>query len=306
MSSVRWPNTTGAGTTEHDFLPSANCASKMLNMATSKLLPTEPISTSTPEESIRHLQDFIERSNGLLLKEPSDAEMEAHRETLNCLLEDAFGGGRNWLRLADNAGRILHRSNDEYDVIEHRHFEIREKNIILSECISELKRNATRTSAACASREVSSLGTLMNVLRQFHRFATQLRKRHAGRESLVINDEYDVQDLLHALLLMHFLDVRPEENAPSFAGASPRLDFLLKEEKIVIELKKTRENLTEKRIGDELLADITRYQQHPNCKRLVCFIYDPEGFLVNVAGLVNDLESTPSAMPVHVFVSPQH
>ena len=290
------------------FLPSANRAAKMPNMATPKLLRTESMPASTPDESIRHLQEFIERSNGLLQKEPSDAEMGAYRETLHRLLADAFGSDLTWWYVADRAGRNFPRRDDEYeyDVIEHRHFEIREKNIILTECISELKRKAARTSAAVASREVSSLGTLMNILRQFHRFATQLRKRHAGRETLVIKDEYDVQDLLHALLLMHFLDVRPEEHAPSFAGANPRLDFLLKEEQIVVEVKKTRESLTERSLCDELLADIARYQKHPNCKTLVCFVYDPEGRLVNVAGLVNDLESTPSTMPVHVFVGPQH
>ncbi|WP_375743593.1 hypothetical protein NR800_36750 [Corallococcus interemptor] len=248
----------------------------------------------------------MERSNGLLQKQPSDAEMAAYRETLRRLLTDAFGGDLTWWYVADRAGSTLICSDDEYDVIKHRHFEIREKSVVLIECISELKRNAARSFAATASREVSSLGALMNILRQFHRFATQLKKRHAGRETLTIKDEHDVHDLLHALLLMHFLDVRPEESAPSFAGASPRLDFLLKEEQIVVEVKKTRESLTERGLCDELLADIARYQKHPNCKIPVCFIYDPETRITNVSGLVSDLESTPSAMPVHVFIGPQH
>ena len=55
-----------------------------------------------------------------------------------------------------------------------------------------------------------------------------------------IKDEYDVQDLLNALLRLNFDDVRPEEYTPSYAGSSTRVDFLLKKEKIVIEVKKTR------------------------------------------------------------------
>jgi hypothetical protein len=52
-----------------------------------------------------------------------------------------------------------------------------------------------------------------------HLVARQLRKRHRDRATLIIADEYDVQDLLHALLRLEFDDVRPEENTPSYAGA---------------------------------------------------------------------------------------
>ena len=44
--------------------------------------------------------------------------------------------------------------------------------------------------------------------------------RHGGRNTLDVRDEYDVQDLLHALLKMFFKDVRSEEWTPSYAGAS--------------------------------------------------------------------------------------
>lgn len=45
---------------------------------------------------------------------------------------------------------------------------------------------------------------------------------------LFLEDEYDVQDLPHALLLLYFDDVRAEEWTPSYAGKSARMDFLLK------------------------------------------------------------------------------
>lgn len=57
-----------------------------------------------------------------------------------------------------------------------------------------------------------------------------------------------------------FNDVRPEENSPSFAGSSSRQDFLLKKEKIVIEVKKTRRSLGANKIGEELLIDMARYR----------------------------------------------
>ena len=47
------------------------------------------------------------------------------------------------------------------------------------------------------------------------------------------------------------------------------MDFLLKNEKIVIEIKKTRVGLTAKKLGEQLIVDIEKYQQHPDCKYLV-------------------------------------
>jgi hypothetical protein len=56
------------------------------------------------------------------------------------------------------------------------------------------------------------------LLARFHQVAQQLRKRHGYRDSLRISDEYDVQDLLHALLRIEFDDIRPE---PPESGLYP-------------------------------------------------------------------------------------
>lgn len=68
---------------------------------------------------------------------------------------------------------------------------------------------------------------LINVFDNFSNFAGQLSKRHNNRASIEIYDEYDVQDLLHAILLLYFDDVRAEEWIPSYAGGNKRMDFLL-------------------------------------------------------------------------------
>ncbi len=142
------------------------------------------------------------------------------------------------------------------------------------------------------------------LLQRFHKIARQLRHRHDNRETLLIRDEYDVQDLLHTLLKTLFDDVRPEEYTPSYAGASSRMDFLLKAEKIVVEAKMARTKLTDKLIGEQLIVDMNRYQSHPDCKRLVCFIYDPEGYVKNPFALENDLSGKQNDLDVHVFVVP--
>ena len=94
---------------------------------------------------------------------------------------------------------------------------------------------------------------------------------------------------MHALLKLYFDDIRPEEWIPSYAGRSSRVDFLLKNEKLVIEVKKTREGLGDKEVGEQLIIDIDKYKAHPDCERLVCFVYDPEERIHNPIGIMNDL-----------------
>ena len=134
-------------------------------------------------------------------------------------------------------------------------------------------------------------GTLDRIFARFHKVARQLRSRHAGRNTLEIEDEYDVQDLLHAILQLYFDDIRDEEWTPSYAGSAARVDFLLKNEKTVIEVKKTRQGPADKEVGNQLIEDIERYQAHPDCEKLVCFVYDPEGRIGNPNGVMNDLNS---------------
>ncbi|EBS1478561.1 malate dehydrogenase [Salmonella enterica subsp. enterica serovar Saintpaul] len=147
------------------------------------------------------------------------------------------------------------------------------------------------------------LELIINILNKFPTFYRQLKKRHDGRATIEINDEYDVQDLVHALLRLHFDDIRPEEYTPSFAGASSRQDFLLKNEKIVIEIKKTRKTLGAGKIGEELLTDMARYRSHQDCDILICFVYDPDCWVNNPNGVISDLESKDTEGRVRVVIA---
>lgn len=140
---------------------------------------------------------------------------------------------------------------------------------------------------------------------RFHGVVRQLRERHDDRPPLSIEDEYDVQDLLHALLALGFDDIRPEEWTPSYAGGTSRVDFLLKQEQIIVEAKKTRKGLGAKEVGEQLIIDIKKYGEHPACKTLICFVYDPEGRIKNPRGIENDLTRTHDGIEVKVFIAPR-
>lgn len=144
--------------------------------------------------------------------------------------------------------------------------------------------------------------SLERIISKFHIVARQLRQRHDDRVTLDVSDEYDVQDLFHALLKLYFDDIRSEEWTPSYAGSSSRMDFLLKAENIVIEAKKTRAKLGAKEIGEQLAVDIIRYRAHPDCKSLICFVYDPEERITNPRGLEKDLSKPVEEMQVEVHI----
>jgi hypothetical protein len=147
---------------------------------------------------------------------------------------------------------------------------------------------------------------IVRLAERFHRVVGQLRNRHKGRTTLNVNDEYDVQDLFHALLTLFFDDIRPEEWTPSYAGGASRIDFLLREIETVVELKKTRPSLSTKDLGEQLLVDIAKYKSHPSCRNIFCVVYDPDDIIKNPRGVENDLnaQSTPE-ITVRVLIVPK-
>jgi len=159
-----------------------------------------------------------------------------------------------------------------------------------------------RSRADSMKNKSAAIDTLTGLLRRFHVIAKQLRQRHDDRAPFLINDEYDLQDVLHAILRGLFDDVRAEEYSPSYAGGASRVDFLLKNEKLAIEVKLASSRLRDKQVGEQLLVDIGRYREHPDCQTLVCFIYDPTGQLRNPSGLEVDLTGDHGSLRVAVIV----
>ncbi len=172
-------------------------------------------------------------------------------------------------------------------------------NVDLEHSLSWLGKRAMKETQLPPDNALQKLEFL---LRHFHRIAHQLTVRHDNRQTLVIKDEYDVQDLLHSLLLTLFEDVRREDPVPTHAGKASRLDFFLKQEKIMVEVKMTRETLRDDKIGEQLIVDIGRYPVRSDCQTLVCFVYDPGRYLKNPKSLEDDLSRKHDHLTVKVIV----
>jgi hypothetical protein len=85
---------------------------------------------------------------------------------------------------------------------------LREVKLACRHLLARLPQPIAPTESAFWIREPEEL--IMAVFARFHLFVRQLQTRHEDRATLDVRDEYDVQDLMHAVLRLFFDDVRAE------------------------------------------------------------------------------------------------
>jgi REase_DpnII-MboI len=120
-----------------------------------------------------------------------------------------------------------------------------------------------------------------------------------------VEDDFDAQDLLLALLRIQFDDIGTDEWTPNYSDGAPRTTFLLNNSRLAVIIKKTRPGLNAKDLTDQLRIDAERYRSHSRCTTLLCFIYDPEGRIGNPRGLEANLSSVSDSFVIDVLVAPK-
>ena len=146
---------------------------------------------------------------------------------------------------------------------------------------------------------------LRKVCLRFHAVARQLRLRKDYRTTLEVEDDYDLHDLLCALLKLEFDEVGADEWTPPYAGGSTRTTLLLNRDHLAVVAKKTRSGLTTKELAEQVAADTAHYASRKPCAHLFCFIYDPEGRIGSPTRLETDLTSVSDSFTVDVLVAPK-
>lgn len=160
----------------------------------------------------------------------------------------------------------------------------------------ERQRALITESAPDTSPAESAAASLSQHLRRLPELLSTLQRRAPEWPiSEGIRDEADLQIVVEAFLRTLFDDVRAEDYVPSHAGANSRVDFVLPEVGVVVETKMTRESLTARKLGEELLIDAGRYPSHPNCEAIIAFVYDPARRVVNPLGVERDLTKRTSS-----------
>ena len=165
--------------------------------------------------------------------------------------------------------------------------------------------SATPPLSAVSGLDVDYVSVTTKLCQRFHAVARHLRLRGEYRSTICVEDEIDVQDLIHALLRQHFEDIGTDEWTPAYGDGGRRTTFLLDHDRLAIVVKKTRAGLSRKELTEQVRADVERYRARGRCSQLVCFIYDPEGRIGNPRGLENELASNTEHFTVDVIVAPK-
>jgi hypothetical protein len=155
------------------------------------------------------------------------------------------------------------------------------------------------------SHHDGSLEILRKICCRFHLVVRQLRLRRDDRPTLEVEDEYDVQDLLYALLRLEFEDIATEDWCPRYAAGAGRTDYLLQNGSIVIIAKKTRTGLTVRDLMDQIKIDFSHYSGRADCRTVLCFVYDPEGRIGNPRRLESDLATVCNTHTLEVDIAPK-
>lgn len=157
--------------------------------------------------------------------------------------------------------------------------------------------------AELAEPESHAVSQVQRVLDRFGVVARHLDERGREKSPLRMKDEYDVQYLLHGLLGVHFDDIRAETSTDRHSSVNPRIDFLLEQHAIGIEVKRASDSMTPRRIRSELAEDKEQYRKDTDIETLFCFIYDPDRKFENPMEFEVDFASSTSNLTTTVTVT---
>jgi hypothetical protein len=154
-----------------------------------------------------------------------------------------------------------------------------------------------------SSEMLEALQQLEHISRRLPISFAVLGREMQHRLGLQVEDEYDVQRILHAICVTVFEEVEYEEPTPKIAAGSSRLDFLLKRERVAIETKMIGDSLTLPRLRGDLAKDIVYFRSHPKAGSLFIFVHDPSRKIMNPVGFESDFQSDSDNFPIRIVVA---
>lgn len=123
---------------------------------------------------------------------------------------------------------------------------------------------------------------VMQLCGRLNHSAKVLNRRRAGKQPFEITDEYDVQDLLQAILRAYFKYSISEEPISKLAGSSSRADFAIQDLGVIIEAKYVHGPNEQDRISKQFAEDVQAYSLWAHLEHFFYVVYgaddlkDPE------------------------------
>jgi hypothetical protein len=135
----------------------------------------------------------------------------------------------------------------------------------------------------------SGFAQLMQVINNFPMAARIVEDRSHQRPPYLIANEYDVQDLLFAIIRSVFEDAKREEWTPQMAGSSKRIDIVIGSIQTVVKVKFVRDRAHSRSVADELRIDFECYHERVECEQFVALVFDPEHHVMDPDQFSKDL-----------------
>jgi hypothetical protein len=121
------------------------------------------------------------------------------------------------------------------------------------------------------------IALILQLCKRLPAAARILATRRKGKRPLKVKDEYDAQDLLHAVLRAYLKYTVHEEPLGKVGGAHfGRADVAIEELGAVVELKYAHGPDDQKRIVDEFANDLLLYTKWPHLKNFIYLVYNSQ------------------------------
>jgi REase_DpnII-MboI len=123
----------------------------------------------------------------------------------------------------------------------------------------------------------SDVELIVKLCSRLKQAARALGDRQHKKPGFDITDEYDIQDLVHALLRAYFKYPVRENPLPKVAGAvSTRADLCIEQLGVIIELKHVKSPTDQGRIEKDIAEDLVFYSSWTSLRTLIFVIYNSE------------------------------
>ncbi|MBR9691964.1 ParB N-terminal domain-containing protein [Candidatus Woesearchaeota archaeon] len=110
------------------------------------------------------------------------------------------------------------------------------------------------------------------------------------RTKMKFSNEKDLQNFIYSILRSLFSSIEFEDPTEKMCERSNRLDFVIKDHRIIIEVKFVRDKAHAKNIYKELAEDYPKYLNSPYGENIINYIYDPGKNLTNHSQFKKHLE----------------
>lgn len=103
-----------------------------------------------------------------------------------------------------------------------------------------------------------------------------IKNRRKDHPDFIIEDEYDVQDILYVILKSVFPNLRDEDAIGKVGAKTTKIDLIIREERILVEVKMIKaKDSNETHFIEQLKTDFESYHECKWLRKLFCFVYDP-------------------------------